>query len=359
MLSLRKCFPGVLFSVKTRLFGAGPGAMLGSTVGGAELLREGEPFSGEGAASSEPSVTLLHRMNCVDRAAKYVDEHLARPLTLDELASAAGMSKFHLHRAIVSLTGQTPAQLVAASRLRSAMVRLAAAGRSAPRVLDVALEVGFQDASAFSRSFRGYYGLTPTEVQAGARPASPWLLPAPLSSASSRGRSEPERARHLARAEPGPWVRIEELAPFYCYGQEAVGEQDRTFAGQAPQAFSVTFDVVERHGVEECLGPMAVPSGGPWAKSSERRLLCAFRSSVRLALSEQLSERHMPGGRYLVERHVGPYESRWQAWSRLSTLRRLLLGATAKGGEGGRRPFEVERGEAHSSQPAADIYFPL
>lgn len=309
-------------------------------------LKDGPP-----ADWLEASPTRLHRMRCVDRVACYVDEHLAHPLTTDELSAVAGMSKFHFHRTVLSLTGETPAQLVSGSRLRTAMVRLARNDSSRLRIIDVAFEVGFHDASAFSRSFRSYFGVTPSQVQRGARRPSLW---------EPQGRvSRPSPRRDVGvSTSPSSFAYFTELPTFYCYGHEAEGGRERTFAKQAPQAFASTFEYVERHGIGESLGQMAVPGDDASVDPGVPRLLCAFRSPVQLAL-EHIMERRIPGGRYLVSRHVGPYEGRWQTWSRLSVLRRTLLGKRGAAGARGRTPFEVERRLTSGGLPSADIYFPL
>ncbi len=291
-------------------------------------------------ATSSTETDLFHQ-RIVDRVARHVDRHLAEALTLDELAAAGRLSKFHLHRVIISRTGLTPAQFVATTRMRRAMTLLGAARRErAPaRIIDVALDVGFGDPSAFARSFRAYFGQSPREVLRKRPSSAPWW-----------SMPRPRQVRGYA-------AQVVQLEEFYCYGHEAVGEHARTFARQAPQAFSLTFDTVERHGIEEVVTPMALPRGVPWALPADARLLCAFHSSRRLKLP-QLTEDYVPPGRYLHLRHVGPYESRWQAWHKLAVLRRQL-GLTGPAHGDTRRPFEQERPNHAGETPVADVFFPV
>ncbi len=294
--------------------------------------------SERGAPRLKPNTpeTMLHRLGAVDRVGAYVDQHLGEALTLDTLARVAGMSKFHLHRVLLAQTGITPAQLVAVARLGAAMTRLTTA--SSPKIIDVAFEVGFENPSAFARAFRRHFGVTPRQAQQGEYPKSRWH-------------------RLQSTASPAGRAQLVQVSPFYCYGYEALGGKSRTFAQEAPAAFAVTFDAVERHGVEEVLGPLALPSGLVWAPPGQQRLLCAFRSEKRLGLGK-LTERYVAGGRYLTLRHVGPYESRWQTWYKLAAMRSGLLGTHGES-EPHRLPFELDRRVLPGFHPVADVYFPL
>jgi AraC-like DNA-binding protein len=60
------------------------------------------------------------------------------------------------------LTGVTPHQYVMRARLRQAAVRLR---REPARVLDVALDSGFDDLSNFNRAFRAEFGHTPRQMR--------------------------------------------------------------------------------------------------------------------------------------------------------------------------------------------------
>jgi AraC-like DNA-binding protein len=96
-----------------------------------------------------------HVTDCV----RAIERDPARPTSLDELASAAGLSSFQFLRAFRALTGVTPHQFVLRTRLRAAAARIA--GDDA-RIIDIALESGFGDLSNFNHAFRAEFGVTPT-----------------------------------------------------------------------------------------------------------------------------------------------------------------------------------------------------
>ena len=96
----------------------------------------------------------------VARAARLIDHAPGAPLTLRELAREAALSKFHFVRAFARVTGLTPHRYLLRARLRSAAVRLAT---NDARIIDIALDCGFRDASNFNHAFRAEFGTTPRE----------------------------------------------------------------------------------------------------------------------------------------------------------------------------------------------------
>jgi AraC family transcriptional regulator len=102
-------------------------------------------------------------MNPAQKALWYIESHLARPLTLDEISSVAGVSRFHMVRAFAVATGSSVIRYVRARRLSEAARALAA---GAPDILDVALDADYGSHEAFTRAFRDHFGVTPETVRA-------------------------------------------------------------------------------------------------------------------------------------------------------------------------------------------------
>ena len=62
-------------------------------------------------------------MNPAQKALWYIESHLAEPLTLDEIAGVAGVSRFHMVRAFAAATGFSVMRYVRARRLSKARAR--------------------------------------------------------------------------------------------------------------------------------------------------------------------------------------------------------------------------------------------
>jgi AraC family transcriptional regulator len=104
-------------------------------------------------------------MNPAQKALWYIESHLARPLTLDEIAAIGGVSRFHMVRAFAAATGFSVMRYVRARRLSNAARALAA---GAPDILTLALDADYNSHEAFTRAFRDHFGVTPEVVRAGA-----------------------------------------------------------------------------------------------------------------------------------------------------------------------------------------------
>ena len=102
-------------------------------------------------------------MNAAQKALWYIESHLARPLTLDEISAMAGISRFHMVRAFAAATGFSVMRYVRARRLTEAARTLAA---GAPDILQVALDADYGSHEAFTRAFRDHFGVTPETVRA-------------------------------------------------------------------------------------------------------------------------------------------------------------------------------------------------
>jgi AraC-like DNA-binding protein/mannose-6-phosphate isomerase-like protein (cupin superfamily) len=88
----------------------------------------------------------------------YTTEHLA-DVTLPGVCVAVGISERTLRRAFLPATGMSWRQYLLESRLLKAMALLAEDNQN---VLTIALAVGFQSVSAFTRAFGRYANETPT-----------------------------------------------------------------------------------------------------------------------------------------------------------------------------------------------------
>ena len=104
-------------------------------------------------------------MRRIDRAVELIEADYTRPLTLRELADAAGMSVYHFARVFRELTGLPPHRYLTAVRLRHAIRRIDE-GASITRTC---YDVGFASLSHFVTAFRKRFGVAPSSAKRGAR----------------------------------------------------------------------------------------------------------------------------------------------------------------------------------------------
>lgn len=102
-------------------------------------------------------------MNPVQQAIWFIENHGSRPIDLDDVAQAGGVSRFHMSRAFTVATGWPVIGYLRARRLTEAARQLA---NGAPDILSVAVEAGYGSHEAFTRAFRDQFGTTPEQVRA-------------------------------------------------------------------------------------------------------------------------------------------------------------------------------------------------
>jgi AraC family transcriptional regulator len=101
-------------------------------------------------------------MSAIDKTIWLIETHFGEPLSLDDMASHAGISRTYLSRIFPLATGYSISGYIRARRLTEAARALAA---GAPDILAVALDAGYGSHEAFTRAFREQFGTQPAEVR--------------------------------------------------------------------------------------------------------------------------------------------------------------------------------------------------
>ncbi|WP_028112412.1 AraC family transcriptional regulator [Ferrimonas kyonanensis] len=97
--------------------------------------------------------------NQIAKSIRYVREHLSNTITIDDMASQAGMSRAVFHRKFKGATTLSPLQFVKSLRLNDAAMRVA----SGVTISEAATLSGYSSSSQFSREFKRQYGASPRE----------------------------------------------------------------------------------------------------------------------------------------------------------------------------------------------------
>ncbi|MFA5121748.1 GlxA family transcriptional regulator [Zavarzinia sp.] len=105
----------------------------------------------------------------VRRALLLMEQNLADPLPIGEIAERLKLSSRQFERLFLAALGQRPAAYYRGIRLRYARFLLDTTSRS---VTDIALEAGFSDCAHFSRQFKAEMGFTPTDARQAFRSAA-------------------------------------------------------------------------------------------------------------------------------------------------------------------------------------------
>ena len=109
----------------------------------------------------EPSLAE-RRTEAVAAACRLIDA-AAEPPSLDALAGAAGLSRFHFHRVFKAATGVTPRAYAAARRAERVREGLRRAGT----VTDAVYDAGFHSSGRFYAAASGLLGMAPARFRRG------------------------------------------------------------------------------------------------------------------------------------------------------------------------------------------------
>ncbi|WP_321477517.1 AraC family transcriptional regulator [uncultured Paludibaculum sp.] len=211
----------------------------------------------------------------IARVRRYIEENLDEELSLDRLAGVACFSPFHFHRIFRGMTGEPVKEYVRRLRLERAAERLR---QGHHRIVDIALEAGYESHEGFTRAFHAHFGEAPVEFR---QVQSVQLLRLPSRTVVA--------ARHV-----GPYNEVGEA-------------WSRLFALAGPARL---------------LGPgldyFGIVHDDPEAtEPAAQRYDAALKVKPGTSPPDGLDLHELPAGEYAVLRHVGPYHLLGAAYARL------------------------------------------
>ncbi|MDR1202622.1 MAG: response regulator [Tannerellaceae bacterium] len=111
---------------------------------------------------SEITITSLDE-NLIQKAIQYVEDNISRSdLSVEELSNKLAMSRVHLYKKLLSITGKTPVEFIRIIRLKRAAQLLR---ESQQNVSEIAYQLGFNNPRYFSKYFKEEFGVLPSTYQ--------------------------------------------------------------------------------------------------------------------------------------------------------------------------------------------------
>jgi AraC family transcriptional regulator len=96
------------------------------------------------------------------RLVEFIEEHMSEEISLATLAQLVNLSRFHFARAFKQSFGVPPHRYHSARRMDRARSLLQ---KPALSVTQIGAQTGFRETSSFTRAFRRFTGVTPTEYR--------------------------------------------------------------------------------------------------------------------------------------------------------------------------------------------------
>lgn len=93
-----------------------------------------------------------------------LEHNISNPdFDVESLSQEFCLSRFHFSRKIKQITGQSPKDIITSFRLKRACQILQ---QNKMNISEIAYMVGFDHPNSFTRAFRKYYNMTPSEFAA-------------------------------------------------------------------------------------------------------------------------------------------------------------------------------------------------
>jgi AraC family transcriptional regulator len=236
----------------------------------------------------------------INEVRRYIRAHLDEPIHRDELAQLAGFSIPHFHRIFTAHVGESINAYVRRMRMERAARQLLA---HEANVTEIALACGYETPSAFGKVFKQTFGVTPTEF----RELNPMVAGRLIYQQFFYNRKEQHMQPNEIRTLPDMkvlCVRATEMmnSPvFQQANREAFGKLMR-YLGEANAWGAV------RHTIAIYPDPVEV---GEEARFDAGVI---FAEGQELPAPDGFGYQTLPGGRWAIFRHVGPYDTLWQTW---------------------------------------------
>ncbi|MEL6250876.1 MAG: AraC family transcriptional regulator [Bacteroidota bacterium] len=99
----------------------------------------------------------------VNKALQFIDDNLEKSLTLDQVAKEANYSPFHFHRIFSTIINEPLNAYLSRKKLEKAAARLIEEKEKS--MFEIGLEFGWSNNATFSKAFKKYFGLSPSEFR--------------------------------------------------------------------------------------------------------------------------------------------------------------------------------------------------
>ena len=105
-------------------------------------------------------MTSEEHIKRIRKVLNYIDENLEDELSLEKLAEIGAYSTFHFHRIFRGIIGETLQEYINRKRIEKSAMMLS--HQKQKSIEDIFLEAGFKSNSTFSKTFKKYFGISPS-----------------------------------------------------------------------------------------------------------------------------------------------------------------------------------------------------
>lgn len=104
----------------------------------------------------------MNYLEQVQSGIDYIEAHLDQEVEVAEVACQAGLSQWHFQRIFKALTNETLKAYIRSRRLANSLAKLS---ESDQRIIEIAMEAGFESQESFTRAFKLAFEVTPADYR--------------------------------------------------------------------------------------------------------------------------------------------------------------------------------------------------
>ena len=244
--------------------------------------------------------TSMNHYERINQVRQYIREHMDEPMDRDELARMAGYSLIHFHRIFTAHVGEGVNSYVRRMRMERAARQLL---RGEHNVTEIALASGYETPASFGKAFKQTFGVSPSEFRELEPMAAGHLIYRQFFYNRKGQIMQPMEIRTLPDM-PVLYARATErmTSPAFQTANQAAFGQLMTALAQLNAAAKM------RHCIAIYPDPVEVGEEARFDAGA------VFVEGYQPDAPQGLSYQTLPGGRWAVFRHVGPYDTLWQTW---------------------------------------------
>ena len=100
-------------------------------------------------------------LTCIKSSINYIEEHIKENISIDDIASNAYVSSYYLQIGFQIMTGYSIGEYIRNRKLYLAALDIL----NNQKIIDVALDYGYETPESFSKAFKRFHGFSPSKVK--------------------------------------------------------------------------------------------------------------------------------------------------------------------------------------------------
>lgn len=101
---------------------------------------------------------VINYYECIQNSIDYIEDNLKIDIKMEHIASKANFSMYYFFRLFNDMVGESVKEYIRKRRLSQAAIDII---KTDKRIIDIALDYGFESQESFTRAFQKLHGITP------------------------------------------------------------------------------------------------------------------------------------------------------------------------------------------------------